>query len=75
MCHSLSADSWIMSSWGCARYRCQWHRGPARFFVDLGHISVEKKYILGKKYILFFDRYVSQINQKTRRAPMVNGRN
>ena len=25
------------------------HRGPARFLVDLGHISVEKKYILGKK--------------------------
>ena len=25
------------------------HRGLARFLVDLGHILVEKKYILGKK--------------------------
>ena len=26
------------------------HRGLARFLVDLGHISVEKKYILGKNF-------------------------
>ena len=23
ICHSLSANSWIMSSWGCASYHCQ----------------------------------------------------
>ena len=43
------------------------HRGPARFLVDLGHISV---YFL-PNICFFFDRYVSQINQKTRRAPML----
>ena len=26
------------------------HRVPVHFLVDLGHILVEKKYILGKKY-------------------------
>ena len=24
ICHSLSADSWIMSSWGCSCYHCHW---------------------------------------------------
>ena len=51
-----------------------YHRGPARFLVDLGHISGEKKYILGKKYYLpniyFFSTDMCPKSTKKRAGPL-----
>ena len=31
ICHSLSADSWIMNSWGCPGYHCHWTKLICQF--------------------------------------------
>ena len=52
------------------------HRGPARFLVDLGHISVEKKYISGKNIfyflpnIYFFSTDMCPKSTKKRAGPL-----
>ena len=46
------------------------HRGPAHFWVDLGHILVEKKYILGEFFLpnIYFFRPICVPNQPKKRA-------
>ena len=44
MCHSLRADSWIMSSWRCRSYHCHRtkliHQFKPMFFIDLNVASL-----------------------------------